>query len=637
MEKTSLRDPSQREEEDEASQHSNENSTAKVLFTPGDDPGDKGADDDFYMGAHSPEAKARHIDASNQKVGTGDKHRMDTDNQNSMLEKPKDLGVEPTVGRAAADFKAKEQVAETGKSQKNSKKTTEKRMSKNGTFSQPPGRAPSGKIGKESKGEWAKSENPPPVATKASSTTQKKDKGIPRPRGRPPKGTVWDQINGKWITSKDHVDTAPGRHGKATKLADDAERPPSVAKPSEETAKIIGMEVDVAKTTFHVKGSPFAASASRSIKNKGKTARSKNSGFATRKERDAEGLLPRPPGRAKKGCMWDGVLGQWVADSSQLPSTSPNGTMKKTGQQEGRETTRNTKGPNQSLKRDISQVDSTIPASSGKRRTKCTAAGSSRKVLSKQTKKPASAPFARSVLGVEIEASRKIIVALARSDLWSTDESVLLAAFEKITSFCEGESDDVEACRQAVYDTGVHMLVVKLLESHAGSLIFQQSGISLLFRLSTSTNNRIDEGLLSVGAVEAAVSAMLNFPNDVDIQAFGCVFLGNVTNSLDSWRRIQQQANNAPVSGSHAEDGFLFTFIFDILDRHMDSGMVLEAVAFLMERSMVTGGEEMMQLLSEKFHGRIGSLLLAKKKFGALQPNLNERIKSFFSALANAL
>jgi hypothetical protein len=610
MGETSPNHPSQQEEDDEASQHSQsvENATAKVLFALKDDPGEE---EEFYMDAPSPEAKTPQIDDSNQEGATADdKGQMETDNQ-----KPKDLIVEYASGRAAADINAKETVSDTGKPQKMAKKTTPKRLGKDGTFSRPRGQAPSGKSWNKGKGEWEEADKPPPIVTKAPSTTRKKDGSFPRPRGRPKKGLVWDGINGKWINSKELVDTTPDRPGKATKLAGDAERRPSEAKPSE-VAKIIGMEVDVAKTTFHVKDSsrsldPWA----RSAKKKHKTGR-----YTTKTERDAGGLMPRPPGRAKKGCKWDGILGQWVSESSQLPSATH-----KTGSQRAKKAKYNTKSPNKYLARGASKGDSPMPPSSSKRGTKRMATGIDRTTLSPPTKKKkASAPSGR----LEIDASRKTIAALARSDLWSTDESVLLAAFETITALCEGESDDVEANRQAVYDTGVHMLVVKLLESHAGSLIFQKSGISLLFRLSTTTNNRIDEGLLSVGAVEAAVSAMLKYPDDVDIQAFGCVFLGNVTNSLDSWRRIQEQANNAT---------FLFTLIFDVLDRHTDNGMVLEAVAFLMERSMVTGGEEMMQLLSEKFHGRIGTLLLAKKKFGALQPNLNERIKSFFTALANSL
>ena len=93
----------------------------------------------------------------------------------------------------------------------------------------------------------------------------------------------------------------------------------------------------------------------------------------------------------------------------------------------------------------------------------------------------AEAKKAADKAAAEAKKAREKIVSLARNDLWSSDESTLANALDQLTSFCEDDSEDAEACRRALLETGVHALVVKVLERNPTSAVLQGKGLEVLF------------------------------------------------------------------------------------------------------------------------------------------------------------
>ena len=141
------------------------------------------------------------------------------------------------------------------------------------------------------------------------------------------------------------------------------------------------------------------------------------------------------------------------------------------------------------------------------------------------------------------DARRDEIMKLARHELWSDNADVLLDALEQFAEFCEPENAQGEACRQALFAAGVHAVIVhRLATIFVQNEAVQGKGLEVLFHLSSSPVEMIEDALLHIGAVPVAVSAMTRFPGDADIQIFSCVLVGNLVNSLSGWDRIVQQA-----------------------------------------------------------------------------------------------
>lgn len=141
------------------------------------------------------------------------------------------------------------------------------------------------------------------------------------------------------------------------------------------------------------------------------------------------------------------------------------------------------------------------------------------------------------------EARLDQIMKLARNELWSENAEVILATLEQFAEFCEPENAQGEACRQALFAAGVHAVIVhRLATIFAQNIAVQGKGLEVLFHLSSSPVEMIENALLHIGAVPVAVSAMARFPADAEIQIWSCVLVGNLVNSLSGWDRIVQQA-----------------------------------------------------------------------------------------------
>ena len=262
---------------------------------------------------------------------------------------------------------------------------------------------------------------------------------------------------------------------------------------------------------------------------------------------------------------------------------------------------------------------------------------------------------------------RHEIMELARHEIWSEEATVLLRVLEQYAEYCEPETADGESCRQALFEAGVHAALVRRLGTHfAHDGAVQAKGLEVLFHLSSSPFEIIENALLYMGAVQVAVQAMWRFPNDSEIQVFACVLVGNLTNSLPNWNSILQQATEAKKSLEnsstetqkssidHAEESgsvqeteekdvkespdaaasYLLVAVQDAQQRHYDNEKIQEAVVFLLERCLSVAGSLMLEQLIASAPHCVNGLLLAKQKYPH-NPGISGRVKSFFQKLVS--
>jgi hypothetical protein len=119
----------------------------------------------------------------------------------------------------------------------------------------------------------------------------------------------------------------------------------------------------------------------------------------------------------------------------------------------------------------------------------------------------------------EVDA-KTVIPHLLTVDLWSSDPTTVINAFEELGHLCHPDGKDTVVNRKLVHDTGGHLaysVIMKKWNFH-GDIQFR--GICA-FGVA-SMNEDFCNAAVQVGALEAIIVAMKNFPDDEYIQLSGC-------------------------------------------------------------------------------------------------------------------
>lgn len=243
------------------------------------------------------------------------------------------------------------------------------------------------------------------------------------------------------------------------------------------------------------------------------------------------------------------------------------------------------------------------------------------------------------------QESRRQIADLARNDLFSNDVETLTDTFGKLTEFCQQGTLEADVCRRAFFESGVHNLVVRKLESNGNMSILQEKGLEVLFHMSASPWKMADECLLEMGTIGVALRAMHRFPEESKVQVFAAVLFGNLTTSVEGWKRVQEEATKA--LGNNGEDGddavvkdssrggvLLLQCVIRALSRHRDDEEVQEAMAFLLDQCARVAGPTLFNLILEGEEQQqsgavVGGLVLAQRKFGTQNAAIHSRVTSF--------
>ena len=299
---------------------------------------------------------------------------------------------------------------------------------------------------------------------------------FPKPRGREKQGCEWDGEHGVWVP----VNDAPKRTNTTT----------------------IPATITTTTTTTNA--------AVSEAKENGK-------------------LVPRPRGRSKEGHDWDGVNGIWVPleGAAKASGTSKPPAKRKVASTGTKRTTTSAKSLHHTPQ----------PAASKRAKSSSNSSNEAYNLSYRPTRnnRTSNSPS----ISARAKDMRDQIVQFARKDLWSDKEEVIRNALEKMVDFCD-DSADGERCREYIFGTGAHTLIVKLLERHRTSAALQSKGLELLFNLTISPDPADGEALISLGAVEVAYTAMLAYPTNASIQMFACILLGNLTMTVENWDTIQK-------------------------------------------------------------------------------------------------
>jgi hypothetical protein len=116
--------------------------------------------------------------------------------------------------------------------------------------------------------------------------------------------------------------------------------------------------------------------------------------------------------------------------------------------------------------------------------------------------------------------SKNVIPHLLTVDLWSTDPTTVITAFEELGFLCHPDGVDTVQNRRLVHATGGHLAYAVIMKkwNYHGDIQFR--GICA-FGVA-SMEDKFCEAAVQVGALEAIVVAMKNFPDDEYIQLSGC-------------------------------------------------------------------------------------------------------------------
>ena len=417
------------------------------------------------------------------------------------------------------------------------------------------------------------------------------------------------------------------------------------------TKKKAGSKADAAleqTTSSDAKASRSRGRQTKLAKDKGATKtetkeisdKAPNDAQSARSKKKDPTLIPRPRGRPKEGHVWDGVKGTWVPKESSEDGEEASRTNKDKSETKARRT-----------KRPSLTTSDSKPAAAAT--TTTAAAATTTTPHAKRAKRGSMAtPSSLEALpSPNTKSMRDQVVSIAREDLWNTDENVIIAALVKLSEMCEPDDMAGESCRQFIFESGVHTLVVKLLEQHMESKELQEKGLEVLFRVSASPRPIIEEALLSMGSVEVALKAMLKYPEEVEIQVFACVLLGNLTNTAGGWDAIQQSAvkvqalnentsedkdgiQKDEASGEAAKTSQLLAAVQTAQQRHADNEKMQEAAAFFLDRSLSIAGKPVLDLLITTAPCCMHSLLLAKQMYGSYNPSLSRKVISFFKEVS---
>ena len=157
------------------------------------------------------------------------------------------------------------------------------------------------------------------------------------------------------------------------------------------------------------------------------------------------------------------------------------------------------------------------------------------------------------------QAARQQIVTTARVDLWSTDVTVLRAALTQLAKLCDPTHSHAESARRACFETGVHLLTIKLLERHGATV--QAPGLHLLWGLSMSSHRVIPDALVSMGAMEVAAKAVVVVVEkesslaNAAILVFAFRLLGDLVRRSGGWEAVRQHALVSAVVNGEAIGG----------------------------------------------------------------------------------
>jgi hypothetical protein len=119
----------------------------------------------------------------------------------------------------------------------------------------------------------------------------------------------------------------------------------------------------------------------------------------------------------------------------------------------------------------------------------------------------------------EVDA-KTVIPHLLTVDLWSSDPTTVITAFEELGHLCHPDGVDAEKNRKLVHNTGGHLAYAVIMKkwNYHGDIQFR--GICA-FGVA-SMDEEFCTAAVQVGALEAIVVAMKNFPDDEFIQLSGC-------------------------------------------------------------------------------------------------------------------
>lgn len=116
--------------------------------------------------------------------------------------------------------------------------------------------------------------------------------------------------------------------------------------------------------------------------------------------------------------------------------------------------------------------------------------------------------------------AKTVIPHLITVDLWSTDPTTVITAFEELGHLCHPDGVDAIQNRRLVHSTGGHLAYAVIMKkwNYHGDIQFR--GICA-FGVA-SMEDKFCTAAVQVGALEAIVVAMKNFPDDEYIQLSGC-------------------------------------------------------------------------------------------------------------------
>eukprot|EP00977_Amphora_coffeiformis_P004984 scaffold1060_cov196-Amphora_coffeaeformis.AAC.16 len=254
--------------------------------------------------------------------------------------------------------------------------------------------------------------------------------------------------------------------------------------------------------------------------------------------------------------------------------------------------------------------------------------------------------------------ARRQIADIARNELWSDKLEILTQACEQLSEICQQDSEETEPCRRALFETGIHNVLLRKMKTNADSALLQKKGLEVLFHMSASAWPMADECLLGMGAVPVALQAMQTFPDESGIQVFAAAIFGNLATSPQGWKRLQEEAtkNNPPVpivlpgeesNVATTEDddnenssipkggALILQAVMGALHRHKNDEETQEAMAFFLDHCARVvgsgGGPAFFDFLLE--HGATAGLVSAQRKFGAHNAAIRSRVTSFLDQI----